>query len=552
MKKDSTMKKITFLKGTIITTIGIVITKILGLLYVIPFHSIIGDEGGALYGYAYTIYLFFMSISTAGIPLAISKIVSEYQTLGYMKAKKRVFTLSKRISLLLGFVSFLIIMLFSPVIAKGILGNATGGNSIEDISFVIRVIGTAILIVPVLSIYRGYFEGHRFMSPPSISQVIEQLFRVFIIIFGSLSAIKVFHFSISSAVGIALFGATAGAIISYLYLVNKLRKNKNKFNDKLIKKNEPIVSDKEIFRKLIIYAVPFIMIDLFKSLYNTIDMVTVVKGLVKVSYSTVDAETIYSMVSTWGAKFNMVILAISSGIIVNLIPNLSSSIVKKDYKGCNDKVIQSLNILLFLALPITFGISFLAKPIWYLFYGNSLYGPNVLSYYIFVGLFMSLATIVVTILQCYKDYKGMFISLSIGVVLKLILNNNLLYAFNKMSFPAYYGVITASIIGYFTTFIIALILLKKKYGVSYENLIKNLVDYICGTILMIMLLFVIKFFIPIYSSNRVLNIIIIVLYGLVGCFIYFFYAYKAGCFEKIFGKKFINNIKRVFNKKSNR
>ena len=121
-----------------------------------------------------------------------------------------------------------------------------------------------------------------------------------------------------------------------------------------------------------------------------------------------------------------------------------------------------------------------------------------------------------------------------------------------MSFPAYYGVITASIIGYFTTFIIALILLKKKYGVSYENLIKNLVDYICGTVLMIMLLFVIKFLIPIYSSSRVLNILIIVLYGLVGCFIYFFYAYKAGCFEKIFGKKFINNIKRVFNKKSNR
>ena len=70
--------------------------------------------------------------------------------------------------------------------------------------------------------------------------------------------------------------------------------------------------------------------------------------------------------------------------------------------------------------------TFLAKPIWYLFYGNSLYGPNVLSYYIFVGLFMSLATIVVTILQCYKDYKGMFISLSIGVVLKLILNNHCL------------------------------------------------------------------------------------------------------------------------------
>ena len=102
MKKDKTMYKSSFVKGAFITTLGIVIAKILGILYVIPFHAIIGDEGGALYGYAYTIYLVFMSLSTAGIPLAISKVISEYQTLGYMKAKKRAFFLGKSIAFILG------------------------------------------------------------------------------------------------------------------------------------------------------------------------------------------------------------------------------------------------------------------------------------------------------------------------------------------------------------------------------------------------------------------------------------------------------------------
>ena len=105
MKKDIVMKKSSFVNGALITTIGIIITKILGVLYVIPFHAIIGEAGGALYGYAYTIYLLFMSLSSAGIPLAISRIVSEYQTLGYYNIKKRAFVLGKRIALVLGIIS---------------------------------------------------------------------------------------------------------------------------------------------------------------------------------------------------------------------------------------------------------------------------------------------------------------------------------------------------------------------------------------------------------------------------------------------------------------
>ena len=120
---DKTMKKTGFVNGAFIITLGIVITKILGILYVVPFHSIIGDKGGALYGYAYTIYLFFISISTAGIPLAISNIVSEYQTLGYYNAKRRAFIIGRRVAILLGLISFLILIIFAPILAKLIIGD---------------------------------------------------------------------------------------------------------------------------------------------------------------------------------------------------------------------------------------------------------------------------------------------------------------------------------------------------------------------------------------------------------------------------------------------
>ena len=246
MKKDITMRKNSFINGALITTLGVILTKILGVVYVIPFHALIGEKGGALYGYAYTIYSVFISLASAGIPLAISKLVSEYQALGYHNVKKRVFLIAKRLALIFGLVAFLIMTIFAPLFAKMILGDMTGGNSIEDVTFVLRVIGTAILIVPLLGVYRGYFEGHRFMSPPSISQVLEQLLRVLIIILGSFLAVKTFNLNLTTTVGVALFGATAGAIISYLYLVDKKRKNEGRFNERIRKVNEPIVTSKEI------------------------------------------------------------------------------------------------------------------------------------------------------------------------------------------------------------------------------------------------------------------------------------------------------------------
>ena len=546
MKKDITMRKATFVKGAFITTLGIILSKILGIIYVIPFHAMIGEKGGALYGYAYTIYAVFMSLATAGIPLAISKVVSEYQTLGYYQTKKRVFYLGKKLSLILGLVCFLVVLLFAPYLAKFVLGDVVGGNTLEDVTFVIRIIGTAILIVPVLSVYRGYFEGHRFMSPPSISQVLEQIVRVLIIIIGCFLALNVFHASLTNSVSIALMGATVGALFSYLYLFYKKKKHASKFNEKIRPVNEPLVTDKVIIKKIFMYAIPFILIDVFKAIYNYVDMVTVVKGLVHyASFEALDAEYIYSIMSTWGAKFNMMVLAISTGIIVSLIPSLTESLVKKDNADVQNKIHQAFSMLLFFTIPLTMGISFLSKPIWNLFYGNSIYGANVLSYFIFVGFFIGFFTSMIIILQTLKDNKSVLISLLVGVLFKMLLNMNLMKAFYQMGLPPYYGFITASIIGYFISSIICIIVLNRKYGILFEDMVRDFIDIMIATIIMVFCLFIIKYIIPIYSTSRIINLFIVLLYGIIGMVIYFSYGKVSGLTKRVLGRDFYRTLKRI-------
>ena len=220
------LKKNTFIQGAFIATFGIVLCKILGIVYVIPFYSIIGEQGGALYGYAYNIYSIFLGISQAGIPLAISKIISEYNTLGYYNAKERAFKIGKKLLSLIGIICFLVLFIFADHIGELIIGDITGGNTKEDVAFVIRTISTAILVIPTMSVYRGYLQGHKFITPTTLSQIMEQVTRVLIIVLGSFLMMRVFNLSLKVTVGCALFAATVGGLVALTYLYVKTKKNK--------------------------------------------------------------------------------------------------------------------------------------------------------------------------------------------------------------------------------------------------------------------------------------------------------------------------------------
>ena len=537
------MKKSSFMHGAFIATLGIVITKIIGILYVIPFYQIIGEKGGALYGYAYNIYNIFLNISSAGIPMAISKIISEYNVLGLYEDKKEAFRIGKKLAIILSSVSFIILFFFAPSIAYLIIGDVQGGNTIYEITLVIRIISTAIIIVPILSIYRGYFQGHKYIKPTSISQIIEQLVRVSVILIGSYLTLKVFNLSLTTSVGIAVFGATVGALFSYFYILKKYYDNKSQFEkDKLDSKRT--ISSKDIFKQIIIYAIPLVLIDVFKSLYNSVDMITLVKTLVNgIGYQVKDAESIMSVISTWGLKLNMIVTSIGSGIVISLVPNLSESYITNNQKGINDKVNKTLQVLLFFTLPMTVGLSLLSKPIWIIFYGYNELGFTTFSYSIFIAFFLSLFLTMISITQLLKEYKVVIISLIIGILSKLILNVPLIYLFNRVNLPPYYGSITATIIGYLIPFIICMVYLKKKFNLKYQSTMKSFSHILLATVLMAITIILTRNLLPYYSLSRVVNIPIVILYTILGGSIYFVYMWKSGMIFKLFGNKIIKKIK---------
>ena len=543
------MKKNSFMQGAFIATFGIVISKILGIVYVIPFYDIIGTQGGALYGYGYSIYSIFLGISQAGIPLAISKIVSEYSVLGYYDAKRRTFKLGKKVLSILGVVSFLIMFIFARSLATVIIGNVSGGNTIEDVTLIIRIISTAVLVVPFLSIYRGYLQGHKYITPTSISQVLEQIIRVCVIVGGSFLALKVFNLSLTTAVGVAVFAATIGALTSYFYLFIKMKKNKEDIEKETLKVKEPKITDKEIIQKILLYAFPFIMIDVFKSLINSVDVFMLVKVLVNdLGYTATKAEAVMSVVSTWGQKINMIIVSISTGLLISLIPNLTSSFVKNDMIDVNKKINQTLQWLFFFTVPMTIGLSFLAKPVWTIFYGVSDFGPSVYQYYVFVALATTLFSTSLTILQILKEYKMVFICLVVGLVTNAALNIPLLYLFDHLGLPAYYGSNTSTILGYSFCSILALFHINRKYHIHYGESFKRIFNIIVVALIMVATLWGLSYLVPFTNNDRLFNVLYVSLYTIVGGLVYFIIMLKSKMIYNIFGEEVVNKVKRKIKK----
>ncbi len=542
------MKQDSFLKGAFIATFGIVLSKILGIIYAIPFYSIVGEQGGALYGYAYNIYAIFLGISNAGIPLAMSKIISEYHTLGYEKAKERAASLGNRILTVVGIISFIILFAFADYFAYLIIGKTTGGNSVADVAFVIRIISFSILVVPIMSTFRGYFQGHKYIQPTTISQILEQIVRVTIIIVGSYLASRVFHLSLRETVGIAVFAATVGAVVSFVYLYIKKAKHKHSFESDLDVK-EPKISDREIVSTLMMYAVPFIMIDIFRSLYTSVDTFMLVRVLVgNFSYTKDVAESVVSVFTTWGTKINMIIIALAPGVMTSLIPTITSSLTRKDYKDVRFKINQMLQVLLYLAIPMGAGLSFLAGPVWHVFYGSSQLGPQVYTYYAFVAVFTIFFTTSVTTVQLLKDYKIVFLSLVSGLVTKVFLNIPLIYLFNKMGLAEYYGSTTATILGYLVCTILCLNYMHRKYEVNYKDTIARGIKVLLMTMVMIASLWLIRLVLPFDVKGRMLNLLVVTAYSIAGSAIYLTATYKSNLVHEIFGPKLINKIKAKFKK----
>jgi len=538
------MKKRGFIEGAKIATISNILNKILGLLYVIPFYALIGQKGGALYGYAYMLYAIFLGISSVGLPSAMAKITSEYNAKGQSHLKNKAFSIGKNLNIVIGIFSFLILFIFAPTFAKLIIGDITGGNSVEDVIFVVRVISTAIIIVPILSITRGYVQGHKYIKEYSIANILEQLSRVLIIIVGSYISVKVLHLSLRMTVAIAAFAATIGALISYIYLVIKIKRHKEE--PSRITEEEKAITNKEIIKKLIIYTVPFVMIYITGSIYNLVNSFTVVKELVNsFGYAVNEAEAVMGIFSTWGYKLNSLVSTLCSGLVISLIPNITASFVKKDMKDVKAKVFQTLKIILILILPITLFLSFFAEPVWTVFYGHNELGIKVFAGFILISFFESFYTVLVMVLQSMNKYKMVFISLIIGIILKITLNVPMMHLANYFGIAEYYGPVITNILCFSVPTVINLLFLRKELNFRIKELFILLTKNLLALIAIFIILYLLKVIIPL-NQSRFVSIIILGGYGSLYLFLYIIASKLIGTFEEL-KKIFLRKIKRSGN-----
>jgi len=536
------MKKNSFMEGAFIATASIFLIKILGILYIIPFYHLVGVKGAILYGYAYSIYIIFLGLSTRGITVAISKMVSEYNALEQYYLKERAYKIAAFLIIILGLFFFVVLMAFAPQIAALILGELQEGNTIAEVTYVVRLIAVALLIVPLLAVTKGYLQGHQFIYPASFAHLIEQFVRVLVIVVGSYLVINIFALPVEIAVGVAVLGASAGALVAFIYLYQKIHKNRQSLNkDEPITQSESQVSNRELFWKIIFYAMPFLLIDVFKSGFALIDTFTVVRTMVALGSGEI-AELTLGVITNLGSKLNMVIISISIGITISLVPNIAASFALKKYQEINQKINQTLLVILFIGLPMTVGMYFLIQPTWVFFYEYDAMAIAIFRPYLLQALIFAFFSVLLRTLQLMNHTKLVLGILFTIFMIKAFLNIPLMHLFDSLGIAVYYAPIFLTLIVQLSVIFILLIYLNKKYQFSIFHNYRQYMKIIIITIMMTLILLTIETIIPINAVTRGAAFFELMFFGTIGTIIYFLIAYHSGLMQEIFGHKFIKKI----------
>lgn len=453
------MSRSNLLKGTMILTGATFISKFLGMIYVFPFYQLVGSKGAALYQYGYVPYSIFISIATMGVPLAVSKFVSRYNALGDYATGRKLFKSGLVLMLLTGFLSFLLLYLLAPVIAPYMLTENQYGNTAEDVSTVIRMVSVALIIVPLMSLIRGFFQGYQSMEPTAVSQVIEQIVRIAFILVSSFLVLKVFDGSLTLAVGLSTFAAFIGAIGGLYVLFRFWTKRRHEMN-KMLKQSsyKADITTREMYRELLSYAGPFVLVSLAIPLFQLIDQFTFNRTV-----NTPDAETMYEILNFSSQKLVIIPVSLATAFGLTLIPTITASYTNGEMDRLNKDITQALQVVLYLTLPAAIGLSVLSYEAYGFFYKASDMGGLILKWYAPLAVLFGLYTVTAAIMQGINKQNYAVIGLLLGLGLKLVLNIPLISHFEAI------GAILATGAGFLTAVIYNMlrIALHTEYDFTY-------------------------------------------------------------------------------------
>lgn len=416
------MSKNDFLKGAAILGIAGFLVKILGAIYRVPLGNMIGDTGMGYYQTAYPLYTLMFAISTAGLPIAIAKLVSEKRAIGDYRGAQRVFKVAF-IGLIMGGI---LTSAFIFIGAKFIVDKLGNSNAY----YAMIALAPALLFTPVMSAFRGYFQGRQDMTPTALSQIIEQFSRV------SVGLILVtlflrFDKGLPMAAGGASFGASAGALLGTITILYIYSKRKKKIRREIRKsprfKRE---STKKIIKNILAISIPITIGASIIPLFGTIDVAIVMRRLQSIGYTEIEASGLYGQLTGMAQTLINFPQVFSVAIAASLVPAISTAFAKRDYREIKKTATSGVRVTLLIGLPAGVGLFILATPIIKLLYfGNPLEVQEsagqilkVLSFsVIFLTLVQSLTAILQGIGKPFIPVRNLFVGVLVKVVVVYIL-----------------------------------------------------------------------------------------------------------------------------------
>ncbi len=535
------LKKDSFIRGMFSAYTAIVITKILGMLYSIPFYDIIGSEGGVIYSCVYNVYVLFLDIATCGIPIAVSIILSEYHTQKLYRSERKAYVAALRIVLSLAVLSFAVMQIFADQIAEGMLTDMDNGVAPAVIARGIRIVSLCMLIVPFLSIRRGRLQGYKYVTVSSKSQVVEQLVRIAVSLIGSYVVIRVLKRGVELGVDMAFLGTVLSALAALVYVMLRGREAVKEHRAGTVGHSDDTPM-RQIVRRLIRISVPIIFVSLTYSVYSVVDMKLILVGLHDLGFGDEDAQVIASVASTWAPRICMVITALPMGIVSSIAPFMAESNTARDSRAVTAHLNQALGVLLLISVPLGAGMILLSEPTYRLFYGASAYGGEILALLIVVNVVGGISTVMSTTMQSVGRGKAVCVTIFTGIVLNAALDLPLIHLFSLIGLPAYLGAVTASIIGQSVTVAMQARALRKSHGFSAETILRHTLRILGASALMLLVVFLLRLLWPVTQGGRVLVALQLFAFALVGGLVYFTVIYVLQTAEHILGRSAYSRV----------
>ena len=440
-------KKQSFLHGTAWLALAAAVVKVIGALYKIPLNAIIGEQGFGYFNTAYEIYNVMMTVSVAGLPVAMSRMISQANALGNYNQVRRTYATARAIFLILGTAGSLMMVLFCKQLAQF--------QEQPDAWACIAALGPGLLLMCMMATFRGFFQGQSNMLPTATSQMLEAVVKLIVGMVAAVAILKLTN-SIPFAAAGAILGVTFSCLVSALYLASRYRTARKA----LPLSDDPVLSYGQTAKGLLSIAIPITIGSAGLSFLTMLETKVYMSNLLSLGFPQSQADTMKGIYDMCKTIFNMPI-AFVTPITVSIIPAITAYLTQGDSHNTRATEESAVRITGLICAPCAAGLAVLAGPVTGLlggYSGENLTLSTMLMMYLGIGvLFYAIVMVTNAMMQAHGHANLPVVNMLIGGTLRLVVT----YILTRNPNIGILGAPLGALIGYIAIMALNLITMKR-------------------------------------------------------------------------------------------